>query len=486
MICQAALAQTLEQRIAGLLESTPAAQRCFWGVEVDELGQGQTLFRHNAERMFVPASNTKLFTTALTLLRLGPEYRFKTVVLAAQAPDAAGRVAGEVRLVGGGDPSLSGRVIPYQKDAPAGDPLAGIEALAEQAVARGLRRVDGDIVGDDTAYLWEPYPQGWAQDDAVWEYGAPVSALTLNDNTITVSVQPAGRAGQPPLLTLSPALEYYVIDHRIQARPGAERRIRVERLAGSRQLRLWGTVSTEGSGASRFSLAIDDPALYAATALYEALLRRGVIVAGSPRARHRFANEVGNPKNPIAPPPGAGVELARRESPPLVELLQVVDKISQNLHAELMLREVARVRRQVGTREAGLEEMRQFLSEAGLEETSYRFEDGSGLSRLNLVAPAAVVKLLRYVDRSPQGEAWQTLLPIGGEDGTLANRFEGHPEGRRVRAKTGTLRHVSALSGYVESRSRGRLAFAVMVNNYLAGSAEIRSIVDKICLLLTE
>ena len=486
LICQALLAQTLEQRITSLLESTPAAQRCFWGLEVADLEKSQPLFRHNAERMFVPASNTKLFTTALALLRLGPDYRFKTVVMAERAPDATGRVVGEVRLVGGGDPSLSGRVIPYQKDAPAGDPLAGIETLAAQVVGRGVRRIDGDIVGDDTAYPWEPYPRGWAQDDAVWEYGAPVSALTLNDNVVTVSVRPPGRAGQPPELTLSPALDYYVIDNRIQARPGAERRIRLERLAGARQLRLWGTVSTEGAGATRLSLAVDDPALYAATALYEALLRRGVIITGRPQARHRFANEVSDPKAGGAPRPSVGAELTRRESPPLVELLQVVDEVSQNLHAELMLREVARVRRQLGTREAGLEELRQFLSEAGLEEASYRFEDGSGLSRLNLVAPTAVGKLLRYLDRSPHREAWVSLLPIGGEDGTLANRFDGHPEGRRVRAKTGTLSHVSALSGYIESRSRGRLVFALMVNNYNAASSEIRTIVDKICLLLTE
>jgi len=487
LVSQALLAQTLEQRIAGLLESTPVAQRCFWGLEVADLEKDQPVFRHNAERMFVPASSTKLFTTALALVRLGPDYRFKTVVMAERAPDAAGRLSGEVRLVGGGDPSLSGRVIPYQKDAPAGDPLACIEGLAEQVAGRGVRRIDGDIVGDDTAYVWEPYPQGWAQDDAVWEYGAPVSALTLNDNVITVSVRPPGRAGLPPELTLSPALEYYVIDNRIQARSGAERRIRLERLPGARQLRLWGTISAEVSTPARLSLAVDDPALYTATALYEALLRRGVTITGSPRARHRFANEVSDLKNNGgAPAQPTGVELARRESPPLVELLRVVDKISQNLHAELMLREVGRVQRQAGTREAGLEEMRQFLSEAGLEETSYRFADGSGLSRLNLVAPAAVVKLLRHLDRSPQREAFVSLLPVGGEDGTLANRFEDHPEGRRVRAKTGTLSHVSTLSGYIESRSRGRLAFALMVNNYNAASSAVRSIVDKICLLLTE
>jgi D-alanyl-D-alanine carboxypeptidase/D-alanyl-D-alanine-endopeptidase (penicillin-binding protein 4) len=140
----------------------------------------------------------------------------------------------------------------------------------------------------------------------------------------------------------------------------------------------------------------------------------------------------------------------------------------------------------MGSREAGLEEMRRFLAEAGLEEWSYRFEDGSGLSRQNLVAPAATVKLLRHLHRSPHRDAWVSLLPIGGEDGTLAERFTGNPEGRRVRAKTGTLSHVSALAGYIESRSRGPLAFALMVNNFNSASSEIRPVVDRIVLLLTE
>ena len=486
LICQAGLAQTLEQRILDLLESTPTAQRCFWGIEVVELDTGQPLFRHNAERLFVPASNTKLFTTALALLRLGPDYRFRTLVTAERAPDAAGRLAGDLRLVGGGDPSLSGRVIPYQKGAAAGEPLAAIEALAGEVVARGVRRIAGDIMGDDTAYVWEPYPQGWAQDDALWEYGAPVSALTFNDNSIALRIRPPERAGLAPQLELTPGLEYYVIDHRIRAGPGAQPRVRVERLPGSRQLRLWGTIPEEGSAETRLSLAVDDPALYAATAFYEALLRRGVIITGGPQARHRFANEVADLRNGAAPAAGGAFELARRDSPPLAELLRVIDKVSQNLHAELMLREVGRARRNLGSREGGLEEMRQFLAEAGIDEASYRFEDGSGLSRLNLVAPAATVKLLAYLYRSPQREAWVSLLPIGGEDGTLANRFEGNPEGRRVRAKTGTLSHVSALSGYIESRSRGALAFSVMVNNYQGASSEIRPISDKICLLLTE
>jgi D-alanyl-D-alanine carboxypeptidase/D-alanyl-D-alanine-endopeptidase (penicillin-binding protein 4) len=476
LVAGLAAAQPLEQRIQRLLESSSGAQRAFWGIVVFDLEKDAPLVQINANRFFVPASNTKLFTTALGLARLGPEHRFRTTVVALRAPDSAGRVAGDLCLIGGGDPILSARAVPYQKGPIVGNPLQAIEELADQVVARGVRRIEGDLVGDDSAYLWEPYPDGWAENDALWEYGAPVSALVINDNAFTLTLRPAGHRVE---LSLSPPLEYYSIDNRVRAGPGLERRIRIERLAGSRQLRLWGTMAAEDPAGAERLLALDDPALYSAFALADALSRRGVAISGRPAARHRFANQ-----DTLAPP--GGVELARRTSPPLIELLRIIDKVSQNLHAELVLREVARVRRSIGSREAGLEESRQFLAEAGVEETGYRFEDGSGLSRLNLVTAHTVVRLLRHMYRSPHREAWLGLLPVGGEDGTLNNRFDGNPAARRIRAKTGTLSHVSALSGYADSPSRGRLAFSILVNNYNAPASEIRDVIDRIGLLLTE
>ena len=149
-------------RIAAILRSTPAAQRAFWGIEVVEAATGARLFATNPAHLFLPASNAKLFTTALALTRLGPDYRFETSVRAEITPDAAGRLAGDLRLVGGGDPMLSARVIPYQRGPTTGDPLQAIDALAAQVADAGVRRIDGNIVGDDTAYVWEPYPEGWA------------------------------------------------------------------------------------------------------------------------------------------------------------------------------------------------------------------------------------------------------------------------------------------------------------------------------------
>lgn len=470
----AAPAQSLSERIAALITS-PSARRAFWGVQVMNLEQGRIVAELNPQHFFLPASNTKLFTTALALVRLGPDYRFQTRVLAEEKPDAEGRVRGELRLVGGGDPTLSNRAYPYKKGPKSGNPLQGIEELAEQLRKAGVRRVDGDIVGDDTAYIWEPYPDGWTLDDALWEYGAPVSALTVNDNVIEIRLK-AGAEGSPVSLAVSPPLDYYVLDTRLRVEP-AGGRIRVERLPGSRQLRLWGSLAPHQQ--RQLLIAITDPALYAAQALADALRRRGVAIYGQPVARHRFANEA------VPRDPAGGVELALRVSPPLVEVLKVIDKVSQNLHAELVLREVGRLRRNQGSREAGLEELAAFLEEIGIARGEYRFVDGSGLSRLNLVTPASIVRLLAHMYHGPYREAWLSLLPIGGEDGTLAGRFEGAPAARRIRAKTGTLSLSSALSGYAES-SKGMLAFAILANNYLVPAAEIRGVIDKMALLMTE
>jgi D-alanyl-D-alanine carboxypeptidase/D-alanyl-D-alanine-endopeptidase (penicillin-binding protein 4) len=465
----AAPAQTLSERLDALLKDSPVAQRAFVGVEVYDLAKGEVVYASNAGRLFVPASNTKLFTTALALTRLGPDYRFQTVVRQ-EGPD--------VVLYGGGDPTLSGRAVPYRKGPDPAEPLAAIEALADQVAASGIRRIDGDIIGDDTAYVWEPYPQGWAGDDALWDYGAPVSALTVNDNVFALTLR-ASAAGEPPAVTLSPALEYFTIDNRVRTGPGLENRVRMERPAGTRQLLLWGTMPSDPVTATKLLLAIDDPALYAACALADALERRGIEIRGRPVARHRFPSDeaAGQPE---------GVELARRTSPPLGETLTILDKVSQNLHAEMALREVARVRRGTGSRQAGLEEERDFLKEAGIERGEYQFADGSGLARSGLVTPAAIVALLRYMYASMYRDQWISLLPVGGEDGTLGTRFNGNRAAARIHAKTGSLSHVAALSGYAEKASGGMLAFSILVNNFNSQGADVRALIDKIALLVAE
>ncbi|MCC7175734.1 MAG: D-alanyl-D-alanine carboxypeptidase/D-alanyl-D-alanine-endopeptidase [Bryobacterales bacterium] len=473
-------AQRLNREIEAVLSSIPPARRGFWGIHVVHLAGGRTLAAYQQDRPFVPASTAKLWTAALALSRLGADYRFTTLVTAGGPPDAAGRIAGDLVLVGGGDPTLSGRPMPFGSKQAAGDPLQAIEDLAAQVTAHGVKRIDGNVVGDDTAYPWEPYAEGRAQEDALWDYGAPVSALTLNENRLALGIHPSSRAGGPAQLRLSPPLEYFVIENRVRTAAAGETRIQLERMQGSRQLRVWGTVAAR-SPTSRF-IAVEDPAEYAATALYEALARRGVTIGGKPVARHRFVNEMESQARPGA---AAGVQLARLASPPLSEILEITSKESLNLHAELVLREVGRVRRTTGSRQAALEELRAFLGEVGVPKDECSLVDGSGLSMLDSVAPRALTRLLAYMHASPLREEWLKLLPLAGKEGTLEHRLEKAPPGS-IRAKSGSMTRVNGLAGYATGKQGSTLAFAVLVNNYTAPAAEIRALVDRICMLLLD
>jgi D-alanyl-D-alanine carboxypeptidase/D-alanyl-D-alanine-endopeptidase (penicillin-binding protein 4) len=457
------------------------------GAQVVELSDGRVLYARNSERLFVPASNMKLFTTALALSRLGADYRLTTQIGAQVPIDAAtGTLPGDLELVGGGDPSLSGREYPYRSHAAPGAvySFSAIEEMADQLIARGLKRIDGNVVGDDSRYVWEPQPGGWSSDSATREYGAPVSALVLHDNTFALTLRPAEHAGGLARITLAPPFENFAIDNHVLTIDRGERKIEFYRTASGRELHIWGKLP-RGDAGFREELAIGDPALYAAEVLRDALLRKGVAIRGEAVASHRFPDESTDTS------PKLGVLLAERRSPPLLDLLQVVDKVSQNLHAEILLREVAVASGHVGSVEAGLEAMDDFLagigiSKAGNMNADHQFTDGSGLSRATLVAPQAITKLLAYMNQNKYREQWFNLLPIGGEDGTLGSRFSGHPEARNIRAKTGTLDHVRAISGYVESPEHGRVAFSFLVNNFEGPGAGVTAILDQLALALLQ
>lgn len=220
-------------------------------------------------------------------------------------------------------------------------------------------------------------------------------------------------------------------------------------------------------------IAIDDPALYTAYALQQALTQRGVVITGRAIARHR-AEDQAYAESPLA------VELARRDSRPLREIVQVVNKVSQNLHAELLLREIGFRAVREGSARAGLVELKALLESIGGTKEDYDIRDGSGLSRLNLIAPALTVKLLTHMYRSEHRDIWLASLPVGGADGTLENRFERISEGKLVRAKTGTISHVNSLSGYINSATQGKVVFSIMSNGANTPASDIRAVVDKI------
>jgi D-alanyl-D-alanine carboxypeptidase/D-alanyl-D-alanine-endopeptidase (penicillin-binding protein 4) len=349
-------------------------------------------------------------------------------------------------------------------------------------VKNGLRVVQGDIVGDDSAFVAAPYPPTWELDDITWEYGAPVSALTLHDSAFRLRIRPGYASGSPAVISTDPQVDFYRINSRVRTAAGVETRISVEWPPGTREIELWGAIAP---GQTREKLlAIRDPAHYAASVFAGMLRKQGVDIRGSVKTRHLPAHALPDLKQAVQPVVPAGFELARRNSPPFIEILKVTNKVSQNLHAELALREVGRVRRNVGSREAGLAEMVDFLKEIGIGEDEYQFEDGSGLSPQNLATPSAVVRLLNYMYFSDQRDGWVDTLPVGGSDGTLNHRFRAAPATGRVLAKTGTMTHVSALSGYGERPGGALVAFSIMVNNYDAPDAVIRRFIDAVVELL--
>lgn len=480
MLSYAGTQGEIARKIDELIAQTPAVQRGHFGFEFVELATGEVLAERDADDFFTPASNTKLYTTSLALVRLGPDYRFKTELRTGTSWTQGQPILRDLELIGGGDPNLSGRVLPYVHNSVDGDALGPLSGLADQLVAAGVREIDGDVTGVATRYPGDLYPDGWTVDDAVYGYGAPVSALSVNDSLVTLTAR-GTEPGEMPEIEFRPATSHFVILNEATTDTSRETHLSVARAAGSNEVVLWGTIG-QVSAAWEQDLALEDPALFAAEALVDLLRERGVVVRGEARAEYRDLNEV---PSPLLESPGASQNalLAARESAPLAQIIQVTNKVSQNLHAEMLLREVARVTHGVGTLEAGLRERENFLRDAGVtaEGTGLALVDGSGLARGDLTTPLSTVTLLRYMWARPERDVWLASLPIGGVDGTLDERFKGVAGAERVHAKTGSLSHVNALSGYIETREHGWIAFSVMVNATVAHQAEVRGFIDKIC-----
>lgn len=483
------------QRLSRAIEevlSDPEVARGFWGIDVVSLDTGNRLYALNENKLFTPASNTKLFTTAAAFALIGPDYRFKTTVESNGTVDKYGRLNADLVVVGRGDPNLSGRTLPYNLHTERKAlPIQVLIELADQLVSKGLKYVDGDVVADDSYFVFERYGEGWSQDDLAWEWGAPVSALAVNDNVLFAEIKPADRPGERAFLNLTPFPEYYRIDNRVMTTPTGTgpRKIYINREPGSNQITLWGNIPLDDSGASE-ALAIEDPADFTAKLFRELLDQRGVTVYGRPRTHHTELAALqtfsvtsvasgGGSESPMRPGPGLTV-LASHESMPLSDDLRVINKVSQNLHAELTLRLLGKEKGASGSIEGGLEVMRGFLATAGIKADQYAFYDGSGLSRENLVSPAAVVQLLKYAHQQPWGRLFEATLPVSGVDGSLADRLKTPPAKGAVQAKTGSLNHVNSLAGYATLATGEQIAFSILCNNHNLANKKALDTIDRI------
>jgi len=460
------------------------------GIKVTSLDTGKILFEENADKLLRPASNMKIYTVAAALNRLSPDFRFVTSVYAPAKPDADGVIKGDLIIYGRGDPSFAAR---FNN----GDYFKGMNDLAERIAAAGVKKVKGDLVGDESHFTGPRYGSGWEWEDLQWWYGAEVSALTINDNALDLSVKPGTEVGKPAVITTGPPDPLLKISNRVTTAARRSRReLNVDRDLGQNTMTISGSIALDDKGYTA-GVGISDPAQLFVYLLRDALARKGVTVTGKSRTVDGRSGGSIIPKGVLAlmsntsegPAP---VELVSFQSPPLSLIAAQTLKPSQNLYTELILRTLGTVvlpkptsPDPIRTSEAaGIEVVKTFLREAGVTPPTLVLTDGSGLSRNDMVTAEASLQLLTYMSRHRYASVFRDALPIAGVDGTLRNRFKGTAAENNLRAKTGSLSSAASLSGYVTTAAGEKLVFSIMVNNF-SGDIEPRVVcIDPIAVLL--
>lgn len=461
------LHSSLASSLDRLIDSHPY-ERAFWGVEVVDARTERVLYERNAQRHFVPASNMKLLVTATALERLGPDYTYRTSLYTnGQLRD--GTLSGDLILYGRGDPNISGR---YTMG-----PTEIFSDLADSLAARGVQRIQGRLIADESYFDADYTRPDWEAYDLLWWYAAPVSALSFNDNSIDFTIRP-GSSGSPPIITGQPASRFYSLLNTARTRAKLDSTsvaLDFTRLPGTNRIIAYGDVAAD-AGEETESFAVVNPAAYTATVFLETLEASGISVAND------TVEVMSHPA--LSPVDSASTLLAEHVSPPLEKVISSINQRSQNWHAEQLLKTLGKVVLGKGSFDAGIAVEREFLSSIGVESDAVQIRDASGLSTSNLLTPHALTTLLRHMLRHRHGNLFFTSLPTAGGEGSLRSRFSEGVAAGAVHAKTGTIRNANSLSGYLVPTPADTLAFSVVVNNHGLESDQAVAAIDSVVSLV--
>lgn len=442
----------LTSRIDRIVNS-PDLASCFIGIKIRSLADGTVLYEQNADKLFHPASNMKLLTTATALHSLPSDFQFTTRLLS-DASIADGVLRGDLYVRGAGDPLL--------RD-------SDLDSLVEQVRSAGVRRISGDIIGDvsmmDTLY----WGAGWMWDDEPYAEHAFITPLTVNANAVTILISPGDKIGRPARVIIDPPSPFLqIVNTSVTTTDTLFPILDVTRRSRENTIAVSGRVGP-GTAERKFFLSVWRPELYFLSMLKDKLAESGVVVKGNVRlgtyAGDRWLAEI---------------------SHPLDSIVSQINKLSDNLAAELLLKTVGSVRMGIpGSATSGLAVVKEYLTGIGLDTSQMILKDGSGVSWYNGVTPDQLLDLLtcEYADRSTFPRFYASL-PIAGVDGTLKSRMIGTRAEGNVHAKTGTLTGVSSLSGYVTTADGVMLAFSIMCNHYPGQIAALRSAQNHIMELL--
>jgi D-alanyl-D-alanine carboxypeptidase/D-alanyl-D-alanine-endopeptidase (penicillin-binding protein 4) len=456
--------ETIQTKIAQFLKR-PGVRSVQWGIQVLDPATSEVLVEVNPDKTFLPASVLKVVTTSTALERLGPDFKYRTGVYTNGAVEPDGTVKEDLILVGRGDPNL---MDPYGElfEKPA------LLELAEKLKDLGIRKVEGKVIGDDSYFDSNSYGMGWTSKDLKSLYGAPINALSINNNVVWVQARPT-KYNRPVSIELEPRTSYFHIRNLgITGSRRSRRTLYVRLNPGTNTLVVSGVLPSTQTHSQY--VVLGKPAEATATLFKEELQRNQIAVLGRVCATHNgdFPQEVKQ----------GWRLLAEHQSPPLIRALEIINKRSQNLHAEMLLRTLGAEFKGEGSNEAGLQVVKEFLVETGIDSGKIKLNDGCGLSRDNLITPRFQTSLLQFLSTRPYFSLFLNTLAVSGTDGTLRNRLSATEVRGSIHAKTGTLNGVAALSGYLTTRSGRNLVFSIFANHVNA-MARAKRTIDEICSL---